>query len=151
VKCDKIPSILKRDEREAPGSHWLIGGFFMANRAKTESKNTDQVRLRHMLEFSREAVRIARRSTRGDLNRRPEIRFALERLVGSVCEAASCVPRGERSNYPEIQWKQIVGMRQKLIHAYYNVDLDRVWDTVVDDFPTLIGQLTAILRRRSAR
>ena len=104
-----------------------------------------------MLEFSREARRIARHSTRRDLNHRPEIRFALERLVEIVGEAAYRLGKTEQARYPEIPWQDIVGMRNRLAHHYYSVDLDRVWDTVVSDFPKLIGQLTAILRSRPAR
>jgi hypothetical protein len=43
--------------------------------------------------------------------------------------------------HPEIPWVVIVAMRNRLIHAYFDVDLDRVWDTVVDDLPPLIARL----------
>jgi len=40
-------------------------------------------------------------------------------------------------NSPDIPWEDIIGMRNRLIHAYYRIDLNRVWDTVTVDIPPL--------------
>ena len=55
-----------------------------------------------------------------------------------IGEAASKVTDETKSKFPTISWASIIGMRNRLIHAYYDIDLDRVWDTVVDDLPSLI-------------
>lgn len=49
-----------------------------------------------------------------------------------------------QQRYEEIPWTDIVGMRDRLIHGYFNVDLDLVWETVQRDIPQLKAQLTAI-------
>lgn len=94
---------------------------------------------------------MARGRARGDLDRSRETRLALERLVEIVCEAAYRIPANERAKYPKISWKGIVGMRQKLVHDYYKVDLDILWVTLVRNLPQLIRQLKPILAGRRGR
>jgi len=50
-----------------------------------------------------------------------------------------------RARHPEIHWTDIVGMRNRLIHAYFDVDLERLWDTFATDLPPLIKELERIL------
>jgi uncharacterized protein with HEPN domain len=56
------------------------------------------------------------------------------------------VPEEERSRHPDIPWAAIIGMRNRLIHAYEDVDMDIVWRIVVDDLPDLIRVLERLLR-----
>ena len=58
--------------------------------------------------------------------------------------AARTTPAG-RSLAPGLPWAEIVGMRNRLIHAYFEIDLDRVWDTVEADLPPLIQALETAL------
>jgi uncharacterized protein with HEPN domain len=55
------------------------------------------------------------------------------------------VTEGTRQTHPSVPWLDIIGMRNRLIHAYYDVDLDRVWDTLMADLPPLIAELERIL------
>lgn len=66
----------------------------------------------------------------------------LNEIVG---EAATGVSTETRSRSPEVPWPDIIGMRNRLIHAYYDIDLDRVWDTLKDDLPPLELQLTKFI------
>jgi uncharacterized protein with HEPN domain len=104
-----------------------------------------------MLGFARQASRIARPIQRDDLDTRPEFRYALERLVELIGRAAKRVPSSERELHPQIPWKAIVGMRDKLAHDYEMVSVGRVWETVKQSVPDLIRQLEAILGRRRRR
>jgi uncharacterized protein with HEPN domain len=58
-----------------------------------------------------------------------------------IGEAARLLPESARINFPSVPWKQIVGMRHRLVHEYFRVDFDRVWDTAVGDIPTLLAAL----------
>lgn len=63
-------------------------------------------------------------------------------LIG---EAAAQVSPELRSSHPEVPWRQIVAMRNLLVHAYFAVDLDEVWRVVERDIPRLKGQVSALL------
>jgi uncharacterized protein with HEPN domain len=102
------------------------------------------VRLRHMLDAAREAVQMARGKTRVDLDTDRPLNLSLVRLLEIVGEAASRVPPGERPQYPVIPWAQIVGLRNRLIHGYDNVDFDILWEIVTHDLPPLITELEKI-------
>lgn len=71
--------------------------------------------------------------------------LSLVRLIEVVGEAATQVTRDFQNQHPEIPWAQIVGMRNRLIHAYFDIDLDRVWKIVKDDLPPLIMKLEKIV------
>ena len=64
--------------------------------------------------------------------------FAVVRALEVMGEAAKAVPLSVRSDYPELPWKTLAGMRDKLIHAYMHVNLVVVWKTVTDDLPVLV-------------
>jgi uncharacterized protein with HEPN domain len=71
--------------------------------------------------------------------------FALVRAIEIIGEAASRVGEETREAHPDLPWQDMTGMRNRIIHAYFDVDLDRVWDTVTEDLPPLMVRLRAIL------
>jgi uncharacterized protein with HEPN domain len=66
-------------------------------------------------------------------------------LLEIVGKAVSRVPAGDRAAYPSVPWIQIVGLRNRLIHGYDNVDFDILWQIVNQDLLPLIGELEKIL------
>ena len=107
------------------------------------SHDTD-VRLHHMLDAAREAAQMAQGKTRADLDTDRPLNLSLVRLLEIVGEAASRVPIGERTRYSGIPWAQIVGLRNRLIHGYDNVDFDILWEIVIHELPLLIAELEKI-------
>jgi len=74
--------------------------------------------------------------------------LALIKDIEIVGEAASRIAENTRAAHPEIPWVDIIGMRNRLIHAYFDINLDLVWDTVTANLPPLVDQLSRILRER---
>jgi len=107
--------------------------------------NPDEARLRHMLDAAREAVSFAAGHGRSDLDANRMLTLSLVKEIEILGEAASRVGAATRATLPAIPWSQIVRMRNRLIHAYFNVDLDIVWDVVSHDLPLLIVALEAAL------
>ena len=73
------------------------------------------------------------------------VQLAVVRLLEIVGEAAARTPGAVKDQYPLIPWRQISGMRNRLIHGYDAVDLDIVWSVLSNDLPGLVAQLDAIL------
>jgi uncharacterized protein with HEPN domain len=67
------------------------------------------------------------------------------RLLEVIGEAVRGIAQESRDAHPEIPWKKMAGMRDRLIHGYYDVDMDIVWETVTVDLSPLIGQLQQLL------
>lgn len=103
------------------------------------------VRLRHMLDYSREAISMASGRTRADADHDRQLSLALVRLLEIIGEAAARVPSEERARYPGIPWYEIIGLRNRLIHGYDAVDLDVLWRTVSEDLPALVVALEKIV------
>jgi len=74
------------------------------------------------------------------------------RQVGIVCEAASKLSPSFRAKYPAIPWAQIIGMRNIVVHQYWEViNLDVVWEAATQDVPALIKKLNAAPSSRGGR
>jgi uncharacterized protein with HEPN domain len=108
-------------------------------------RTSDVIRLRHMLEAAREAVSFAAGKTPDDLQHDRLLTLALLKSVEIVGEAASKVEAATRAGCPEIPWDDIVGMRNRLVHVYFDVDLERICDTIATDLPPLIASIEKIL------
>ena len=105
----------------------------------------DDAWLLDMLLAAREATRLASRSTFAEFQRDRLLQLAIIKSVETVGEAASQVTAATREMHPDIPWSGIVGMRNRLVHAYFDVNLVRVWETVQRDIPQLIAQLEPLV------
>ena len=108
-------------------------------------RSEDLIRLRHMIEAAQEATRFAEHRERKDLDDDRMLNFALMKAIEIIGEAASKLTPELRERYAEIPWAAIQGMRNKLVHAYFQIDLDIVWRTTVNELPGLIQSLTDII------
>jgi len=105
----------------------------------------DQVRLRHMLEAAEKITAFTAGCERVDLDRDEKLALAVVRLMEICGEAAKAIPQSIRDANPHVPWSLIGRTRDRLIHGYFNVDLDIVWQIVTTDIPPLIRAIEEIL------
>ncbi|WP_036288950.1 DUF86 domain-containing protein [Methylosinus sp. PW1] len=104
----------------------------------------DVIRIRHMIEAAEDAGRFIVGRVRSDLDRDRMLTFALARAIEIMGEAASKVSLETRAAAPSVPWREITSMRNRLIHAYYDIDCNILWKTATEEIPALRSLLTAI-------
>lgn len=109
----------------------------------------DVSRLHHIIEAGNKAIEFTKGRKRSDLDTNAMLSLALVRLLEIIGEAAWGVSEGLRSKYPEIAWRQMTAMRNRLIHGYFDVNQDIVWETVTRELPLLINQLQKVLEKET--
>jgi len=107
--------------------------------------NSPRDLLRHIcdeLEFlNREQAELTEAQFQSD----EKAKRAFVRSLEIIGEAAKNFPVDYREKHPELPWKQMIRMRDKLIHHYFGVDYPVVWDTVVSDIPALLKKVETLL------
>ena len=73
------------------------------------------------------------------------LRRAFVRSLEVIGEATKKVPEDFRARYPSVEWRAMAGMRDRLIHDYFGVDYELVWDVVHNRIPALRRQLSSLL------
>ncbi len=105
----------------------------------------DRVRLRHMLDATLEIQQYVQSATREDLDRDPKLVHSLIHLLEIIGEAANQVSDELREETSHVPWSIIIGMRNRLIHAYFDINLSVVWSTSTEDIPLLMGELKKLI------
>src|SRR5579864_7256164 len=105
----------------------------------------DLTRLEDMLDAARDAQSFIADRTRAMLDTDKMFAFALVRAIEIIGVAASQVSPATRNALPQIRWREIVGMRNKIAHDYLSVDNAIVWDVAAKDLPPLIAELEKII------
>ena len=105
----------------------------------------DEAYLLDMLLQARKAVKFSTGLTYTQFDQSDLHQNAIIKSIEIIGEAASHVSAGTREAHSEIPWHEIIRMRNRLVHGYFEVTLIRVWDTVKKDLPTLIAQLEPLV------
>ncbi len=105
----------------------------------------DEAWLLYMLLAAREAVKLAAPLTFPEFKDDRLHQLAILKSVEIIGEAASQISAETKTGHPDVPWARIVGMRNRLVHGYFSIQLDRVWQTVQQDLPPLIVQLEALV------
>jgi uncharacterized protein with HEPN domain len=77
--------------------------------------------------------------------------YAVIRAVEVIGEAASNIPEDIRSQYAEIPWREIKGMRNKLVHQYFGINMEVVWQTIQEDLPMIINVIDGVLKQEKEK
>lgn len=105
----------------------------------------DDAYLLDMLLAGRDAAEFAAGLTFPEFQRSKLHQNAVLKAIETVGEAAARVSGETRVAHPDIPWNEIIGMRNRLVHAYFDINLRRVWTTVQQDIPRLIAMLEPLL------
>jgi uncharacterized protein with HEPN domain len=105
----------------------------------------DRVRLRHMLDAATEALSFLEGRTDEDLRRDRMFMLAVLKEIEIIGEAASQISEESKRTLPLVPWPKIIAMRNRLIHAYADVELSLVWNTLTVALPELAGELQIAL------
>ena len=108
-------------------------------------RKDDSIRLQHMLDAGREAESFSRNKTRKSLDSDRKLALALVKCIEIIGEAAAQISNESREALPQVPWSDIIAMRNRLIHAYFDMNLDILWKTITEDLPSLISELEKIL------
>ena len=102
--------------------------------------------LRHILDEAEYLVAHSRGMSREQFMRDETVKRAFVRSIEIIGEASKQVPGDFRQKYPHIEWRAMAGMRDKLVHEYFGVDYDLVWDVVTSKIPRLHHEIELILQ-----
>lgn len=101
----------------------------------------DIVRLQHMLDAAQEARGFIQGKRRSDLENDRMLALSLIKEIEIIGEAASRITLPTQEKCVDIPWMHVVSMRNRLVHGYFDIDLDRIWFTVTEDLPQLTEAL----------
>lgn len=94
-----------------------------------------------MKDAAMEVLEFVKGKTKGDLENDRILQLAVVKDLEIIGEAASRISTECRDRYPELLWGDMIGMRNRLVHAYYGINLDMVWDTISNDLEPLVALL----------
>ncbi len=105
----------------------------------------DFIRVLHMIDACGKAIEFIENKSMSDLESDKLLQFAVVRAIEIVGEAASRVTSETRSQHPEVPWLAIVGMRNRLIHAYFDINTVILWHALTQEIPDLLIKLEIII------
>ena len=108
-------------------------------------KPDDRIRLHHIADALNSAIRFVQGRRREDLDSDEMLAFALVHALQIVGEAAGKVSAETRAQRPGVPWSTMIGMRHRLVHAYFDINLDILWTTAAEAAPALLAQIQPLL------
>jgi uncharacterized protein with HEPN domain len=105
----------------------------------------DADRLADIVEAAEAALRFVKGRDRSDLDADELLAAGLVQKVVEIGEAAAGVSETFRDAHAELPWRQMIGMRNVIVHAYWRVDHDQLWYTVTEDLPALLTRLRPLV------
>lgn len=105
----------------------------------------DSLKLHHIIDATQHLLDFTNGVSKGDFVVDYEKQSAVIRQLEVIGEAASNLTTRFTQQHREIDWPKVIGMRHKMIHDYFDVDVDIVWTTAVDDVPPLKVAVEKIL------
>lgn len=122
-----------------------ISETMLYQQQRSSMVNKDLTRLHHMLDSTNAILGFIKEKNRESLDSDRLLLSGIIRELEILGEAAGQISQETKDQFPDLPWKQVIGMRNRLIHAYFDVDHDVVWKTVNNSLPPLANQLEKII------
>jgi uncharacterized protein with HEPN domain len=107
--------------------------------------NKEKIWFEHILFSAEKAISFADGRSKDELHTNDMLYFAILKAVEIIGEAASRISQETMNEYPDIPWRNIVAMRNRLVHGYFDVDYDILWAVVKERLPELVEEIKRIL------
>jgi len=111
----------------------------------------DKAYLKHILEAISDIEKFIENVSQEEFYKNREKQYAVLRALEIIGEATKNLSKELKARHPKIPWRDIAGMRDKLIHEYFGVKLELVWETVKDSLPKLKRHISEILNETSEK
>lgn len=103
--------------------------------------------LRHIADAISDTKRFMKKVTKKEFLENIEKQYAVLRALEIIGEATKNLSKELKAEHPEVNWSDIAGMRDRLVHQYFGVNLDLVWATTKKNLSELENQVTEMLRK----
>ncbi len=113
--------------------------------SQAKLSDDDRVRMTHMLWAAQQAMGFAAGRSRSNLESEPMFRRAIVNCIQEIGEAAARVSPAGRALAAGLPWGQMVGMRHRIVHEYFHVDPDLIWEVLDRDLRPLVAELRRVL------
>ena len=108
-------------------------------------QEADLVKIKHMFDAASEILVFTKDKTKNDFENERILNLSVVHLLELLGEAAAGISNEVQVQYTKIPWKEIIAMRNRLIHRYFDINLDIVWETIKKDIPPLVPILKEII------
>jgi uncharacterized protein with HEPN domain len=109
--------------------------------------NDDLTRLQHVIEAAIEAISYVKDIERDDFEKSRPLQHSVVRCIEIIGEASSPLSAKLRESNPQVPWTDIISMRNRIVHAYFDIDTDIVWKTATEDLPYLLPEIEALAEK----
>jgi len=109
----------------------------------------DRQRLLHILEAIDEILTYTNNSDLKSFLSNSMMRFACVKQIEIIGEVANYISAETKAMFDDLEWKQIIGMRHILVHEYFGIDFDLIWQVVIDDLPQLRTKILKVIETNS--
>lgn len=106
----------------------------------------DFTRLKHIADACQEALDFIKGITRQELENDRMLSLALVKELDIIGEAANHISSELKNRHPDVSWQDMIGMRNRLVHVYFGINYDIVWQTITENLPILLAQINDILK-----
>lgn len=108
-------------------------------------EDDDAARVWDIVMYARRLIEMTTERTYDDFVGDDQLRLASERCVEIIGEAARQISDDRRSQFPDVPWPQIVGLRNIIVHGYAQLDHNKLWNAIQNDVPKLLERLSPLL------